>query len=388
MWAVLAVSLALLAVALWNALAWPRVGAGATAAPPLDISVLIPARNEAPRITGCLEAALAQAAPVREVLVYDDHSSDGTADRVREATARDGRVRLVPPAALPAGWCGKPFACAQLAGAAVGRWVLFLDADTRLQPGALEAMAAEVRRREATLLSCWPGLDIEGFWERLLMPMLNFVVFSIFPAPYSLRSMRASLALAHGACLLVERDAYLAAGGHEAVRTEIFEDTMLARHWRRSGRRGVCLDGSNVARVRMYADLRGIWLGFRKNFRPAFRTAAGFWAFWLFHAAVFALPPLLAAAALAGLVPGALLAPAAGAAGAAVAIRLAQAARFGFPAWSAVLHPVAELALLGLGLDSWARYRLGGGVTWKDRRYGGRGGGPGATPGGEESGDA
>jgi chlorobactene glucosyltransferase len=365
--AVLAAALATLCVALWNALAWPRVGGGPAAEGSANArgSVLSPARDEEENIAGCLDSVLAQGASVREVLVYDDHSRDDTARIVTTYARRDRRVRLVAPAPLPAGWCGKTFACARLAEEAGADWLLFLDADARLRVGAAALAVGEAEARGVTMLSCWPRLETRGFWEGALMPMLNFVVFTLYPAPLALRREDASLGLAHGACVLARRDDYGRVGGHAAVRGELFEDVRLAQAWRAAGRPSLCLDGGRVVRLRMYSSLAEIWRGFQKNFFPAFRSAHSFWMFMALHLLVFLAPFALLpfAAATAG---GALLWAAAACV---LAARFALALRFRQPLWSPLVHPLGETVLLALGFSSWLRCRTGRGVEWKGRNY-------------------
>jgi glycosyltransferase involved in cell wall biosynthesis len=352
-------------VTLWNVLAWPKVSARGGAARAGSVSVLIPARDEEANIAACLDAALSQGEVVAEVLVYDDHSADATARLVTEYAARDPRVRLVRPAALPAGWCGKNFACDRLAAHADARWLLFLDADARLREGAAARIVAEAEARAVTFLSCWPGQEMRGFWERALMPLLNFVVFTLYPAPLADRRADASLGLAHGACVLAGREAYARVGGHAAVRDAINEDVRLAQHWRARGEPGLCLDGQDVVSVRMYRGLREVWAGFQKNFYPFFRSDAGFWLFLLLHFAVFLLPLLLAP-----LATGTAAAhPLRAAAACVVMMRAALALRFGHPWWSVLLHPLGEAFLLARGLTSWLRCKTGRGVEWKGRRY-------------------
>ena len=296
----LAAALALLCVAVWNALAWPRVGdAGVVSRPDAaSVSVLIPARDEESNIARCLDSALAQGSAVLEVLVYDDHSRDRTPQLVAAYARGDRRVRLVEPTDLPEGWCGKTFACARLAAEAKGRWLLFIDADARLRRNAVVLIVGEALARGVTLLSCWPRLVTRGFWEGALMPLLNFVVFTLYPAPLARRRHDPRLGLAHGSCMLARRDAYEAVGGHGAVRGELFEDVRLAQAWRGRGQRGLCLDGRKVVAVRMYRSPSEIWAGFRKNFFPAFRTARAFWAFVALHLCVLLLPFALAPLAL------------------------------------------------------------------------------------------
>ena len=354
----------MLAIVAWNVLAWPHVGAlrGTGRDARARIAILIPARDEAATIGDALHAAAAQGPAVAEILVYDDRSTDRTAALVEAFAAHAPRVRLLRGADLPAGWCGKPHACMRLAEAARADWLLFLDADARLHQHGAARLLQDAEGRGQTLLSAWPRLEMAGAWEQLLMPLLNLVVFSLYPAPLSLVRRDPSLGLAHGACILAHRETYLALGGHARVRDQLFEDSRLAQAWRAQGGRGLCLDGQTVVSVRMYDSAAGIWSGFQKNFYPAFRRAASFWAFLGLHVTAFVLPAALlvvapspaAAAALAG----------------AMLMRLLLALRFRHPAWSALLHPLAELALVGIGLSSWWRFTRGGGVRWKDRRYG------------------
>jgi chlorobactene glucosyltransferase len=362
-------SLALLALTLWNVLCWPEVLHGVTSEASRvennSVSILIPARDEESNIAACLDLALAQGPVVREVLVYDDHSTDDTPRIVADCAMRDARVRLRAPDALPAGWCGKPFACAQLAADARGTWLLFLDADARLHAHAVGRALREAEARGVTLLSCWPALELTGFWERALMPLLNFVVFTLYPAPLALRRDDPSLGLAHGSFILARRDAYLRTGGHGLVRAEIFEDTRLAQVWRGRGERSLCLDGRRVLRVRMYDSFGEIWRGFQKNFFPAFRRARSFWAFVAFHFSVFLLPFALAPFAASS----SWALPFAAAALCVLVMRAALALRFKHPLWSVLLHPLGEALLIALGVSSWLRCRSGHGVEWKGRRY-------------------
>ena len=352
----------LLVIVTCNVVAWPKVAQRPSASTEHlhSVSILIPARNEEHHLPACLDAALQQDATVAEVLVYDDHSTDATAQVVRTAAARDARVRLVNTATLAPGWCGKNFACAQLARAAQTKWMLFLDADARLANDAVARMVAEAERRQVTMLSCWPGLTMASPWEKALMPMLNFVVFTLFPAPLSLLRNDASLGLAHGACLLIERTTYEALGGHAAVRDQIFEDTRLAQLWRAHGQRSLCLDGQGVVRVRMYDSFSEIWRGFQKNFYLAFRHNASFWAFLALHALVFLAPFLLLGRSRAAALTAACV----------LLMRALLAARFRHPWWSVFVHPGSEIILLALGLSSWWRCRSGQGVAWKGRVYG------------------
>lgn len=357
---ILAATLLLLLVALSNASFWPkpRHTQQIYAA---EVSVLIPARNEEANLPACLNAVLRQGETVLEVLIYNDHSTDQTGRIINEYGERDARVRSAKVLPLEEGWCGKNFACAQLAKAAKGKWLLFIDADARLAEGAAARMVEEMDRRQLTFLSCWPGLELISFWERALMPMLNFIVFATFPSLLSMLLDRPSLGLAHGACLMFERKTYEEVGGHAAVHDQIFEDTRLAQLWREKGKHGLCLDGQEVVSVRMYSSFTEIWRGFQKNFFPAFKHKYTFWGFIAFHASVFLLPFLWLIVS-----PGRRIALAVAAV---LLTRLVLAWRFRQSVWVVLLHPLAEAILLALGLSSWWRCRSGQGVVWKGREY-------------------
>lgn len=360
-----ALAVVLLGVATWNALAWPRIVGGESQTGARRIAILIPARNEADNLTACLDAALAQGEIVKEILVYDDHSTDETPAIVKEYASREARVRLVSSAPLPADWCGKTFACAQLAETARGEWLLFLDADARLNAGAAARMLREAERRRLTLLSCWPALELVGCWEKTLMPLLNFVVFTLYPAPLALRRPDASLGLAHGACLLAHRATYALVGGHGAVRDQLFEDVRLAQLWRERGQASLCLDGQGIVSVRMYRSFGEIWRGFQKNFFPAFRRERSFWMFIALHLTLFLLPFIFAPLVWRLTGSRVLIATVL----CVLVMRAVLAWRFRHPWWSVLLHPLSEAILLALGLSSWWRCRSGRGVEWKGRRY-------------------
>ena len=101
-----------------------------------DLTVIVPARNEAARIERCLRGLLAQdyANGRLRIIVVDDNSTDATASLVEQIAAADARVRLIRGRPLPEGWAGKPHACQQGADAAGADWLCFLDADTAPHP--------------------------------------------------------------------------------------------------------------------------------------------------------------------------------------------------------------------------------------------------------------
>ena len=72
------------------------------------VSVVLPARNEAVHIEGCMRSILASQHPRFELIVVDDHSTDGTGDIARRIAATDPRARVLTNPDLPEGWFGGP----------------------------------------------------------------------------------------------------------------------------------------------------------------------------------------------------------------------------------------------------------------------------------------
>jgi hypothetical protein len=323
------------------------------------VSVLLPARDEEGRIGRCLASVLEQVGVEDlEVLVLDDSSSDGTADRARSVADGDPRVRLLSGAPLPPGWLGKPHACQQLADAATGTVLVFVDADVRLAPHAVAATVGLLRASGLDLVCPYPRQLAATLGERLVQPLLQWSWLTTLPLGLAERSPRESLAAANGQLLAVDAASYRRAGGHAGVRAEVLDDVALLRAVKRAGHSGVVVDGTHLATCRMYeswADLRD---GYAKSLWSAFGSPAGAAGVIAGLAVVYVVPPLAALhgsrTGLAGYV-------------AAVAGRYIVAERTaGRSMPDALAHPVSVILLGWLTARSW-RLRRRGQLAWKGR---------------------
>lgn len=337
------------------------------------VSVVVPARDEARSIARCVRSILDSRYAPLELLVVDDHSTDGTADVARQAAAGDPRFRLLRPAELPAGWMGKQWACAAGAAAARGALLCFTDADTTHSPDLLaRGVGALVARRDG-LLSVVGRQELGGFWERVTQPLVLAVLAGRYGGTERVtRSSRVADKIANGQWLLVRRDAYDAAGGHGAVRDRVSEDLALAQRVFAVGFPVSLLLAPRQLATRMYTSLGALVAGWRKNFyaggREGTRTGslerALFPLFLLFPPLLLLLPPVLF---LLGAL--ALVAPPAWTPLALAAALLAVGhtyRRCGVSRLYALVYPAGAAVLLVIVVQAIARGRR---VSWKGRDY-------------------
>ncbi|MBM0233616.1 glycosyltransferase [Micromonospora sp. STR1_7] len=333
------------------------------------VAVLLPLRDEAARVTGCLRALLAQrGVPGLRVVVLDDGSTDGTADVVRAVVGDDPRVTLLSGVAPPPGWLGKPHACWQLATRAdpTATALVFVDADVVLAPHAVAAAVTELRAARATLLSPYPRIVVATAADRLVQPLLQWLWLTFLPLRAMERSPRPSLAAAGGQFLVVDRAGYTAAGGHAAVADKILEDVELARAVKRAGRRIALADGSRLASCRMYDDWPQLRDGYSKSLWASFGHPGAAAAVVAALLLLYTAPPLVALAGLAARAPRvSMVAFAAYLLG--VVGRVLTARATGGRWWpDALAHPVSVVVLGWLTLRSYhlrKRRRL----TWRGR---------------------
>lgn len=224
--------------------------------PPGAISVLVPARNEELRLGPLLDALRGTGEEVREIIVVDDESQDGTAGLVAAAAGRDPRIRLVAGAPLPAGWVGKQWALQQGLALAKAPWVLALDADVRPDPALPGALVAAAEADGVDALSGGPRFDVGTVAERVLHPALLATLVYRFGPPGEAVAGRE---LANGQCLLLRRERLVAAGGWSRVADRMTEDVAMARSLAAAGWRVGVRDAAPLLLVDMHDSGREAW---------------------------------------------------------------------------------------------------------------------------------
>lgn len=361
------------AITLVNLFSWRRGGTSMAAL--AGVGVAIPARNEGHNIAAAIESCLNldpnHEGLIHEVLVYDDGSTDDTRDEVLRLAAKGSRVRLIPGVELPPGWVGKPHACHRLYLAARADALLFMDADVRLEVGALERLSDLLDKSGARVVTAVPAQIMGSFFERMILPLLLVTYTSWLPLFLVGVGKNPRTVAANGQLLFIRRADLGTLGGFEGVKGEIVDDVAFCRSAKVRGFKVLFADGFELGRCRMYRNAREVWRGFSKNLFEGIGDSLGAWAgVSLLYFVAFVLPYI-------GLVVGWLseeeLIFTASCVGvfANLGLRTVLAIRHRHPLGQVLLHPVSVLALLAIAFNSmvWARRD---GIEWAGRKYSSR----------------
>ena len=213
------------------------------------VSVLIPARNEETKIGLSLAALVLQRYTPMEILVLDDDSGDNTLEIIRSFEQRDHRIRVIQGKELPDGWIGKNWACHQLFNEAKGDYILFMDADTILAPGAITASMHQSKGQSADLLTVMPKRMAGCIAEKLMYPFLDWFLFSWLPMRAAHGRKNSYLSASFGQFMLFKKESYNKIGGHYSIWNNPLDDFSLGRMVKKSGLKWLLFSGAGSVDV-------------------------------------------------------------------------------------------------------------------------------------------
>jgi dolichol-phosphate mannosyltransferase len=225
-----------------------------------QVSIIVPTLNEAHRIAPCLSGLTRQGYEVREMIVVDSHSQDGTVELVKATQQFDPRFRLITDGPLPPGWVGRPWALHTgfLSSSEGSEWILGIDADTQPQPDLVAALVKTAEIKGYDLVSLAPQFILKYPGEVWLQPALLITLLYRFGAAGSAADGPERV-MANGQCFLCRRSLLSALGGYTSARNSFCDDVTLARYAASQGANVAFLDGSKLLKVRMYEGALETW---------------------------------------------------------------------------------------------------------------------------------
>lgn len=224
------------------------------------VSIVVPTLNEALRISPLLAGLSQQSYEVREIMVVDSKSSDGTPDLVKASQQKDPRFRVMTDDPLPSGWVGRPWALHNgfLYSSEASQWFLGLDADIQPHPGLVAGLVKTAEAQGYDLVSLSPQFILKYPGECWLQPALLMTLLYRFD-PAGINTEQPERVMANGQCFLCRRSVLAAVGGYSSARSSFCDDVTLARNIAIQGYKVGFLDGAKVLKVRMYEGAMETW---------------------------------------------------------------------------------------------------------------------------------
>lgn len=329
-----------------------------------QVTVLIPARNEAGLIATTLQGLAAQSSGL-DIILIDDQSTDGTAEQARKTAEQLGlnALHIITTPPLPAGWSGKLWALEQGRQRVNSKYILLLDADIELLPGVLSALLTRVEDEDLHLMSLMARLRMHNILEKILMPA--FIYFFKLLYPFSLSNRpKSRVAAAAGGCILLRTDTLTAIGGFASLRGALIDDCNLAARVKAMDQRTWLGLTHAAVSHRRYDHLRDIWQMITRTAYAQLRYSPALLLLCLLLLGLAFVAPLLALfsappAPWLGLTALIMM----------LASYLPTLRYYGISGWYMLTLPLAAMLFACMTADSAWQHCTGRGNTWKDRAY-------------------
>jgi dolichol-phosphate mannosyltransferase len=249
-----------------------------------SVSVVVPTLNEAERITPALEGLSRQSYEVREIIIVDSRSQDGTRELVKAAAEKDPRFRLTTDDPLPPGWVGRPWALHTgfLHSSPKSEWILGMDADTQPSAGLIAGLVRAAEAEQFDLISLSPKFILKYPGEWWLQPALLMTLLYRFD-PAGVTANSPERVMANGQCFLCRRHVLSQLEGYTSAKGSFCDDVTLARNIAAQGFKVGFWDGAKVLKVRMYEGAAETWKewGRSLDLKDAASTAQQWSDLWL-----------------------------------------------------------------------------------------------------------
>jgi chlorobactene glucosyltransferase len=224
------------------------------------VSVLIPARNEEKNIERCVRSILNQKNFDFEIIVLNDDSEDRTLEILENLKKEFSELKIIDNKILREGWLGKTNACQILFENSKGDILIYFDADTFHKNNAILKSVSYLIKRDLDMISVFPQEIVISFFEKLIIPFMNFALMSFYPL----------LPFANGQFVVYKRETLSKIGGFEKIKNEVLDDIKMASLYRKNKFKIEVVSGKEISFCRMYSDQKSLFMGFIKSYFAIF----------------------------------------------------------------------------------------------------------------------
>ncbi len=232
-----------------------------------SVSVIVPAKDEAPNIIKAVESILASSYKNLEVILVNDRSTDDTWELMRRLSEKDNRIKIVDVKNVPDNWTGKTHAMFVGTGVASGDIFLFTDADAVFSEDLIARAVKYFSLEKLDLLSLIPGFQEWGFLEKGIYPHMALVISYFFPLN-SINDPNSEAAVASGCFIMISAKTYRELGTWSKLKSQLTEDIAIARMAKSVGKK-ICVGRSDMVRTKAFSNVFDLARFWRRTFYGA-----------------------------------------------------------------------------------------------------------------------
>jgi hypothetical protein len=129
----------------------------------------------------------------------------------------------------------------------------------------LTRILAEQEFRQAPLVSGFPFQETGTIAEKMLIPMMHYILLGFLPIDRMRKSTDPGFAAGCGQLFLAMKSQYMQAGGHRSIASSRHDGIKLPRSIRQAGFKTDIFDATDIAKCRMYNNLSQVQQGLLKN---------------------------------------------------------------------------------------------------------------------------
>jgi 4,4'-diaponeurosporenoate glycosyltransferase len=219
------------------------------------VSIIIPARNESINLPFLLNDLKTQTLTVKEIICVDDNSTDSTAE-----IAACFKTNVITLKDKPEGWIGKTWACYNGAAKAEGDLFIFIDADVRLSPCAIEKLINNYTAY-GCVISVYPYNKVTGFIGQLSF-FFTLILVAANGLSFIVREKNIGL---FGAVILISREQYDSVGGFQCAKNNIIDDLTFGVELKKNGTKINLFFGGTDFYIKTYNNTLDFIQGWLKN---------------------------------------------------------------------------------------------------------------------------